>query len=158
MRTCPCGNKIPSKFKIDGKWRNLSRRVHCLTCIPHGGSGFAPNAVKPTYRESNNRAVTHYRQQMKLKAIEYLGNACWECLYDKCKGALIFHHIDPSTKEFGISDGRTRRWETLVKELDKCALLCNRCHEEVHAGMLDIDQVVNRHLLQGRDSNPRQRG
>lgn len=143
MRSCKkCGKQIRAKAKIDGKWRNLSKRVHCLDCIPHGSPGYAPNAVKSTYRVQNNAVVTEYRQKSKERAIDYLGGKCWSCGYCRCRGALVFHHIDPAAKEFGVSDGRTRRWERVVEELKKCALLCHNCHSEVHYGVLDLDAVI----------------
>ena len=45
----------------------------------------------------------------------------------------MFHHRDPNAKEFGISaGGRIRSLEDCKKEVDKCDLLCCRCHAEVH--------------------------
>lgn len=124
---------------MNGEKKNISHRTRCLKYQPFGTGQCSPNAVKPRHRVVNNLVVSNYRQKMKLRAMDYLGNACWECGYSRCKAAMVFHHIDPVTKLFGIADGRTRRWEILVAELDKCALLCNRCHEEVHAGMVDLD-------------------
>lgn len=75
------------------------------------------------------------RAAVKLRALEYKGSRCLLCGYDRCKRALIFHHIDPEGKDFEIGEGRTRSWEALVKELDKCVLLCSNCHMEVHDGI-----------------------
>lgn len=52
--------------------------------------------------------------------------------------ALQFHHLDPNEKDFSISSAAAWAWHRLVKELDKCVLLCNRCHAEVHAGVEDL--------------------
>lgn len=42
-------------------------------------------------------------------SIEYKGGKCSICGYDRCKGALEFHHMDPNEKDFGISaQGYTR--------------------------------------------------
>jgi len=61
------------------------------------------------------------------------------CGYDRCSGALDFHHIDPKEKEFGLSVKRlTRSWEKMKKELDKCVLICANCHREVHAGITQL--------------------
>ena len=83
-------------------------------------------------KQSAVRAVVNYRQRTKLLAMEYLGGKCMICGYDKCPGALDFHHRDPSAKEFGISKKMTSNIETLKPELDKCDLLCRNCHAEVH--------------------------
>lgn len=46
-----------------------------------------------------------YYKQVKLKAIEYKGGKCQICGYNKCTGALEFHHLDPTKKDFNISGG-----------------------------------------------------
>lgn len=69
---------------------------------------------------------------MKEKAVEYKGGKCIICNYDKCTAALEFHHRDPSQKEIKLGSGRTKNWEKMKQELDKCDLLCCRCHREIH--------------------------
>ncbi|TMF66513.1 MAG: hypothetical protein E6I20_03900 [Chloroflexi bacterium] len=52
-----------------------------------------------------------------------------------------FHHLDSTTKNFGISeDGIARSWEKTEQELQKCVLLCANCHREVHAGARRIEE------------------
>jgi len=75
----------------------------------------------------------------KEQALEYMGNCCKKCGYDKCKSALEFHHLDETKKDFGISqDGNTRTWDQVKKELDKCVLLCANCHREIHARLFSF--------------------
>ncbi len=76
--------------------------------------------------------MIEYRRKAKLKAVEYLGGKCVKCGYDKCVAALHFHHKDKKDKEFKISDGLIRAWNLVVKELDKCELVCANCHAEEH--------------------------
>lgn len=47
---------------------------------------------------------------------------------------MDFHHPDPLEKDFSISD-RMTTFEAIRSELEKCTLLCARCHREVHDGM-----------------------
>ena len=76
--------------------------------------------------------VSQRRRQVKAMGVEYLGNKCCKCGYDKCIAALEFHHIDPTTKEFSVGrNGHSRSWERTKKELDKCILLCANCHREL---------------------------
>jgi hypothetical protein len=76
-------------------------------------------------------------------AIAYKGSKCQCCGYNKHVGALEFHHIDPSKKDFGISaKGYTRSWENVRKELDKCVLVCANCHREIHAGITDCPTEI----------------
>lgn len=76
----------------------------------------------------------HIRQtECKQKCIDYKGGKCQICGYNKCNGALEFHHRNPSEKEFAISKFKTKRFcEETKKELDKCDLLCANCHREQH--------------------------
>jgi hypothetical protein len=84
-------------------------------------------------------SVQRRRDKVKEMAVEYKGGKCEICAYNKCKGALEFHHLDPNEKDFGISHkGYTRSWESVKKELDKCIMLCANCHREVHDGMLEL--------------------
>ena len=50
--------------------------------------------------------------------------------------SLEFHHLDPESKLFDISNGITytrKVWlEQLLLEVDKCQLLCISCHAKLH--------------------------
>ena len=81
-------------------------------------------------------AVQKRRYIIKEKAVAYKGGKCVKCGYNKYFGALEFHHVDGS-KDFGIgAKGYTRSWEKVMKELDKCILVCSNCHKEIHGGYL----------------------
>lgn len=87
----------------------------------------------------SNEAVQKRRDALKIMSVQYKGGKCFFCGYDKYVGALDFHHVNPSEKEFGISSGgNIKSFERLKPELDKCVLLCSNCHREVHAGLLKI--------------------
>lgn len=81
--------------------------------------------------------VKEYRKRVKQELVKYKGGKCQKCGYDKCNEALEFHHLDPSKKDFTIS-GQHKSIELLKKEVDKCVLLCCRCHREVHAGIITL--------------------
>ena len=58
---------------------------------------------------------------------------------DNSPGALHFHHLDPSKKEFGLSrKGHIRSFERLIAEAQKCVLLCANCHSEVERGEVEL--------------------
>lgn len=89
-------------------------------------------------KKNNIKYVMDNRKKTKSRAVEYLGGKCKICGYDKCVEALTFHHVIPNKKEFNIS--RTNiAWEKLKPELDKCVLLCHNCHDEVHAGITQLN-------------------
>lgn len=68
----------------------------------------------------------------KMKAIEILGGECSKCGYNDCLASLDFHHIDPKTKNPDGLKMNVRSWNKLLKELNKCILLCSNCHREYH--------------------------
>jgi len=80
----------------------------------------------------NSRRNEKSRIKKKVWAIQYKGGKCQKCGYSKCIGALDFHHIDPSTKEAGWEQMRKMSKENMIKELDKCILVCANCHREIH--------------------------
>lgn len=84
-------------------------------------------------KDCNNSISLEKHRGVKQKAIDYKGGKCVNCGYNKYSGALDFHHIDPTTKDFTISDLRTYSWEKIKIELDKCICLCKNCHAELHA-------------------------
>lgn len=77
-------------------------------------------------------AIAEKRRKLKLQAIEYKGGSCTNCGYNKCPAAMVFHHLIPGEKEFGIGNGNIKSFERIKPELDKCILLCGNCHNELH--------------------------
>lgn len=79
----------------------------------------------------NNKECQKRVERYKKEAVEYKGGKCKNCGYNIYSGALEFHHIDPTQKDFKIS--KFRNVNGIVKsELDKCILLCSNCHKEEH--------------------------
>lgn len=80
------------------------------------------------------------RQRNKDRIVQEHGGACNLCGYNRYQGALEFHHLDPTTKDFAISVSPTNfSYERLRTEAKKCILLCSNCHREVEAGVATID-------------------
>lgn len=84
-----------------------------------------------TMKKCNSCLVNLRRILIKDKCLQYKGNKCSKCGYNKCKQALTFHHRNPKKKLFGISGSHARSWEHIKQELDKCDLLCMNCHMEI---------------------------
>ncbi len=95
-------------------------------------------------RACKNRHTNYHHQsylaqqargrERKLKLIAMLGGQCTRCGYNRNFGALEFHHIDPSRKQFQL-DMRSLanlRWDVIAEEVRKCLLLCANCHAEQH--------------------------
>ena len=92
--------------------------------------------------------VVAWRRRNKMRAVEFMGGRCASC---GCGGASVlfdFHHVDATSKDFGISqDGIPRSWEKIVAELAKCVMLCANCHREVHAGVRVVPPRVSEDAL-----------
>lgn len=91
------------------------------------------------------KAVDKRRKKIKEMAVAHKGGKCQFCGYGRCVAALEFHHIDPKTKGFGLgANGLTRSWKKTLDELSKCILICSNCHKEIHAGLLQPSQVIEK--------------
>lgn len=101
---------------------DINKRIYCYNCSPLQSEGSAQ------YQKIKQRAIKH-------QLIIYKGGKCERCGYNKCEGALQFHHKDPSQKEFSLGQinlSKELNMDILYKEVDKCELLCANCHAEEH--------------------------
>lgn len=72
-------------------------------------------------------------RKIKEKAVQYKGNCCVQCGYQKHYAALQFHHINPNEKDISWTKLRLRSWDKIQYELDKCILVCANCHSIIHS-------------------------
>lgn len=77
-----------------------------------------------------------YRDKRKKLLASLKKDGCSRCGYDTCDKALEFHHTDPNKKDSAIS--RLHKTEDIIKEVEKCVLLCSNCHRELHAGLFNL--------------------
>lgn len=83
--------------------------------------------------------VSERRRKLKRMAVELKGGRCQICGYNKCIGAMDFHHVDEEKKSFDLSSrGLTRSWARIEEEIKKCVLVCANCHREIHAGLTKV--------------------
>lgn len=68
---------------------------------------------------------------------EMFGDKCIRCGYNECYSALDFHHVDPSKKEYEprLLVNGFGSIKKMLKELEKCVMLCSNCHRSLHAGV-----------------------
>ena len=111
-------------------------------CKTHGDTTYILRADgRYRCKKCASESVIRRRKNVKIKAVEYKGNSCEICGYDRCVDALHFHHLDPNKKDFGIAAGGfTRSWEKIRTEIDKCIMVCANCHSEIHAGIVQLEK------------------
>ena len=103
--------------------KNANNRKYCYDCVP----------------ETNYNGST-IRKYLKRWGLEYKGKSCSICGYNKCIQALEFHHLDPSKKDFTISNDHFKLLDAIA-ESKKCILICSNCHKELHDGLWTIDEL-----------------
>jgi hypothetical protein len=107
---------------------NCNRRLHF--------SFFYKDSIKrtSTYCKECCCLLTAKKQIiLKQACVDYKGGKCERCGYNKFLGALEFHHMDESKKEFTIAKAKSKEITDKIRnELDKCMLLCANCHREIH--------------------------
>ena len=87
--------------------------------------------------------VSARRRRMKETLVAEAGGACRICGYDRCLRAMQFHHLDPATKCFAVSqNGVTLALAAARAEASKCVLLCANCHAEVESGLVDLSSMI----------------
>ncbi len=60
------------------------------------------------------------------------GGKCSICGYNKCLGALEFHHPNDDKREAVGVLLNTHGYKVAAQEAKKCKLLCANCHREQH--------------------------
>ena len=98
-----------------------------------------------------NEKNKDYAYRLKRDSKIFFGDKCQSCGYDKTPNSLHFHHVIESTKLFNISEFYSQKGKNgkvpksislLVQELNKCILVCANCHNEIHAGIKEIDEII----------------
>jgi hypothetical protein len=125
-----CKNIYPPTEEFFGKHKKSKSGLdtYCKPCRRYKG--------RENYKKSNgNWNKTHNKtaEIKKQKIIEYKNNSCGCIKCGESKHYLLdFHHINPNDKLFQISQGESKGWDKIQKEIEKCILLCSNCHREFH--------------------------
>lgn len=163
MKLCKkCSNPIPYRVWIKGKLRITNKRTYCLKCSPFGSKSTGRIHLEmgtsgdrnckctvcgDDYTYSRTKcnstvvcsACTQKRRRRETKefGIQLKGGKCQMCGYNRCNSNLTFHHLDPKKKEFGISSTTVSK-NRMIKEIEKCILVCKNCHGEIEEGITKI--------------------
>ena len=135
-------NLNPKELKLLPKFKSVEKKCSRCNSIKlssefynrRQGADFSPYCKICTIEQTLER-----QRNFKIKCVEYKGEKCQICSYNKYVGALEFHHLNPSEKDFSISNVKLYSFsDTIKKELDKCILVCSNCHREIHANIIVV--------------------
>ena len=91
-------------------------------------------------KNQNSQNVINFIKRRKSNLIKVFHSRCCICGFDEFQEALDFHHVNPETKSFGITDSNavTKALEKQLTEMKKCVLVCANCHRGIHAGKIFV--------------------
>jgi 5-methylcytosine-specific restriction endonuclease McrA len=81
---------------------------------------------KPERKAVVNKQLRLRRRRRKSALKRLLGSVCEKCGSRK---RLEFDHRDPLQKKFTITTNINKAWDEILKEIEKCQLLCKKCHD-----------------------------
>lgn len=88
---------------------------------------------KEKRKEIANKHARKKNREHKQKAVEYMGNVCFDCKEQFPNCCYDFHHLDPRQKDLHLSIALTAKgFDYCKEELDKCVMLCASCHRIRH--------------------------
>lgn len=114
MKSCrQCGILKDTKSFRERKCKDSENRYVMGTC----------KKCEADYRHNRRSHVKKTLQDIKLK------NGCADCGYKDSPYALDFDHLPENDKLFNISEARfSKSLSALLKEVEKCEVVCANCH------------------------------
>ena len=124
-----------SEFRKD-KISKDGRRSECKKCR---NSYMQIQRRNPDGRFAKMESIRRkkYKNQGRERNREIVNNikkkGCSICGYNKSLKALHFHHTADNKKyDVGWIVAEGLSYDLLIKEIDKCILVCSNCHHEMH--------------------------
>jgi len=101
----------------------------CKTCIKHYDHNRHKKQRKKIVAQKKTRKQSIINWFLELKTTL----KCEWCS-ENHPACLTFHHTDPAEKETEVAQAVAWGWskERILKEIDKCIVLCFNCHSKHH--------------------------
>lgn len=138
--------EFPLRNKRTGKRNNTCNECHRKYLKWH----YSNNRQK--YIDKAHVFNKQHRKQNALRLVEFLrGKGCSKCGETDLR-VLDFDHRDRETKRHGIAKMiNTQHWNSILKEIEKCDILCANCHRKRTAKQFGwTKHLVQENLLQDR--------
>lgn len=137
MITCVVCKEVKDDDQYN--WRNKARgtrKNYCRAC---------DRVIKKRHYENNRESViaqVRKRSQDNVDRFQAWKStlSCTMCSESDAV-CLDFHHVEPAHKDFGIGNAvPSMSWKQLMKEIEKCIVVCSNCHRKVHKYGLEYMQ------------------
>lgn len=119
------------------KWRNKAKQIRhgqcdaCRRMTARASYEKHKSSVIEAVQRRNKQTFERFQTYKSTLQCAFCGEATPCC--------LDFHHKDPTSKDFTISDMVSSvGWDTLMAEINKCVVACANCHRKVHADLICI--------------------
>lgn len=117
--------------------------IICESSLKGKQTSFCSKKCKgESYTSKANNYICQKERSIKRKMflINEKGGKCEICGYNRNYAALCFHHKDSSDKVFTLDSRKisNTNLNSLIKEAEKCKLLCHNCHMEIHYPSLNL--------------------
>lgn len=138
-RVCnECGRSLPiDMFELEHTKKGDFRRHTCREC----------RAIYKRNRRIERPEIHIAQETRRIKRVRDWQNSlktpCIIC-GEKEFVCIDWHHVDPSTKLFTIGANFNKARTSILKEISKCVCLCSNCHRKVHAGLLNLNDYVQK--------------
>jgi hypothetical protein len=109
--------------------------IECNNDLAGKQTKFCSRKCKGT--NNNNKHQSYLKQKeraknRKIMLIDRLGGGCRHCGYAKNYASLAFHHVNGKDFPLDARKLSNSTIQSILKEVDKCELVCHNCHMEIH--------------------------
>ena len=141
-RCSGCHKELPLSEFYKNKHSFDGLQAYCKICSKEKTRQYQKDHPE-MFREISRRSWYKHRKKRLLgeeiradkrhEFLDSLKTPCAKCGENRVY-LLDFHHIDPSTKEFTLGDGKKyhKSEKEVIEESKKCVCLCANCHREFH--------------------------
>ena len=99
-------------------------RKACYECLP----------------EEHVHDASWLRKLVKNTIVQLKGNKCAICGKTYPNNVYDLHHLNGEDKEFNLGNKTsTIKLDKVIKEANKCILVCANCHRMIHSGDVQIN-------------------
>lgn len=148
METKYC-SKCKKELTIDNfRWRNKAKgQLHsqCKTCEKEADKIRYSNSLERQQKVLNTAILQKERNTLIAEKAKECG--CQKC-DEKRLYLMEFHHKSPSEKINNIAHMlKSASEQNLIKEIQKCIVLCANCHREFHFFEKTLNITLDEYLL-----------